>query len=156
MHSRFIPLSYKRVLKKKLQHFDQGNRSVHEYYNDLHVAMRCDIDEEDDDTMTRFYSGLRKDIQNIVAYKDYNTTDQLFHIAVLAEQELQDHAQSSRNTFGVSSSSRLQSSKGRAAPPDMRHTLPPPVTPSTPEVSKFVFVPKTGKTDTISATTPTT
>ncbi|WVZ70335.1 hypothetical protein U9M48_019010 [Paspalum notatum var. saurae] len=88
--------------------------------------------------------------------KDYNTTDQLFHIAVLAEQELQDRAQSSRNTFGVSSSSRLQSSKGRAAPPDTRRTLPPPATPSTPEVSKSVFVPKTGKTDTISATTPAT
>ncbi|WVZ97430.1 hypothetical protein U9M48_042970, partial [Paspalum notatum var. saurae] len=136
---------------------NKGNRSVHEYYNDLHVAMlHCDIDEEDDDTMTRFYSGLRKDIQNIVAYKDYNTTDQLFHIAVLAEQELQDRAHSSRNTFGVSSSSMLQSSKGRAAPPDTRCTLPPPATPSTPEVSKSVFVPKTGKTDTISATTPTT
>ena len=63
MRSRFIPLSYKRDLKKKLQRFDQGNRSVHEYYNDLHVAMlRCDIDEEDDDTMTRFYFGLHKDI----------------------------------------------------------------------------------------------
>ncbi|WVZ83003.1 hypothetical protein U9M48_030194, partial [Paspalum notatum var. saurae] len=147
----------RRDLKKKLQRFDQGNRSVHEYYNDLHVAMlRCDIDEEDDDTMTCFYSGLRKDIQNIVAYKDYNTTDHLFHIAVLAEQELQDRAQSSRNTFGVSSSSRLQSSKGRTAPLDMRRTLPPPATPSTPEVSKSAFVPKTGKTDTISATTLTT
>ncbi|WVZ72338.1 hypothetical protein U9M48_020813, partial [Paspalum notatum var. saurae] len=51
---------------------------------------------------------------------------------------------------------RLQSSKGRAAPPDTRRTLPPPATPSTPEVRKSIFVPKTGKTDTISATTPTT
>ncbi|WVZ84486.1 hypothetical protein U9M48_031516 [Paspalum notatum var. saurae] len=51
---------------------------------------------------------------------------------------------------------RLQSSKGRAAPPDTRRTLPPPATPSTPEVSKSIFVPKTGKTDTISATTPPT
>ncbi|WVZ76029.1 hypothetical protein U9M48_024034 [Paspalum notatum var. saurae] len=51
---------------------------------------------------------------------------------------------------------RLQSSKGRAAPLDTRRTLPPPATPSTPEVSKSAFVPKTGKTDTISATTPTT
>ncbi|WVZ97849.1 hypothetical protein U9M48_043358 [Paspalum notatum var. saurae] len=50
----------------------------------------------------------------------------------------------------------MQSSKGRAAPPDTRRTLPPPATPSTPEVSKSAFVPKTGKTDTISATTPTT
>ncbi|WVZ64454.1 hypothetical protein U9M48_013963 [Paspalum notatum var. saurae] len=51
---------------------------------------------------------------------------------------------------------RLQSSKGHAAPPDTIRTLPPPATPSTPEVSKSAFVPKTGKTDTISATTPTT
>ncbi|WVZ80957.1 hypothetical protein U9M48_028390 [Paspalum notatum var. saurae] len=122
----------------------------------LEFKLGCYIDEEDDDIMTRFYSGLHKDIQNIVAYKDYNTTDQLFHIAILAEQELQDRAQFSRNTFGVSSSSRLQSSKGRAAPPDTRRTLPSPATPSTPEVSKSVFVPKTGKTDTISATTPIT
>ncbi|WVZ94192.1 hypothetical protein U9M48_040115 [Paspalum notatum var. saurae] len=34
---------------------------------------------------------------------------------------------------------RLQSSKGRAAPPDTRRTLPPPATPSTPEEFKDVF-----------------
>ena len=140
-----------------MQRFDQGNRSVHEYYNDLHVAMlRCDIDEEDDDTMTRFYFGLRKDIENIVACKDCNTIDQLFHSAVLAEQELQDRAQPSRNTFGASSSSRLQLSKGRAAPTDARRVLPPPATSTTPEVSKSAFVPKTGKTNAIPATPATT
>ncbi|WVZ81827.1 hypothetical protein U9M48_029164 [Paspalum notatum var. saurae] len=87
---------------------------------------------------------------------DYNTTDQLFHIAVLAEQELQDRAQPSRNNFGASSSSRLQLSKGRAAPTDARRVLPPPATSTTPEVSKSAFVPKTGKTNAIPATPATT
>jgi hypothetical protein len=37
-----------------------------------------------------FMGGLRTEIQDIVDYKEYNTVNHLFHLAMLAEKELQD------------------------------------------------------------------
>jgi hypothetical protein len=35
-----------------------------------------------------FYGGLRREIQDIIYYKDFNTTSQLFQPAIFAEKEL--------------------------------------------------------------------
>ena len=51
--------------------------------------MRCSIVEGIEDTISQFYSGLRHDIRDIVDYKEFNTVNQLFHFAMLAEKELQ-------------------------------------------------------------------
>jgi hypothetical protein len=151
MRSRFIPPEYKRDLKKKLQRFNQGSRSVNEYYNELHIAvLRCGIQENDEDTMIHFYSGLRREIQDLVDYRDYNTMDRLFHLAMLAEKELQGREPKSRN-IGSSFSSRSQSGKAKsasfaparsAAPSDnrARTAAPSPPAPHTTEVSKSVSV----------------
>jgi hypothetical protein len=37
----------------------------------------------------RFYGGLKREIQDIVDYKSFTTTNQLFQLAMLAEKELQ-------------------------------------------------------------------
>ena len=51
--------------------------------------MHCSIVEGTEDAICRFYSGLRRDIRDIVDYKEFNTVNQLFHFAMLAEKELQ-------------------------------------------------------------------
>jgi hypothetical protein len=51
--------------------------------------MRCGVVEDPEDKLCR----LRREIQNIVDYKDFNTTNQLFQIAMLAEKELQGRQQ---------------------------------------------------------------
>ena len=54
MH-RFIPPDYTRELKKKLQRLNQGSKFVHDYYQELQIAMfRCSIQEDDEDTMIHF------------------------------------------------------------------------------------------------------
>jgi hypothetical protein len=50
--------------------------------------MRCEIVEELEDELVRFYSGLRHEIQDIVDYKEFTTVNQLFQFAMLAEKEL--------------------------------------------------------------------
>ena len=50
--------------------------------------MCCGIVEGTMDSICHFYSGLRRDIQDIVDYKDFNTVNQLFQLAMLAEKEL--------------------------------------------------------------------
>jgi reverse gyrase len=47
MRDRFVPVLYKRDLHKKLQHLEQGDMSVKEYFAELYKSMiRCGIEED--------------------------------------------------------------------------------------------------------------
>jgi hypothetical protein len=37
--------------------------------------IRCGIEEDPKDKVCRFYGGLRREIQDIIYYKDFNTTN---------------------------------------------------------------------------------
>ena len=55
------------------------DRFVPPYHRDLHKKlMRCSAVEGNEDSICRFYSGLRSKIQDIVDYKEFNTVNQLF------------------------------------------------------------------------------
>jgi hypothetical protein len=107
MRDRFVPPSYHRELRKKLMRLEQGDKSVQDYYAELQKGLqRCGIVEGHEDALCRFYSGLRRDIQDIVDYKEFNTVNKLFQFAMLAEKELQGCQHRPRTTFGASSASR--------------------------------------------------
>jgi hypothetical protein len=44
---------------------------------------------ETEDKICHFYGELRTEIQDIIDYKEYNTVNRLFQLAMLAEKELQ-------------------------------------------------------------------
>ena len=89
MRARFVPPSYKHDLRKKLQRLNQGNNSVEEYYQELQIGMlRAKVEEDNEDKMAHFYGGLRREIQDIIDHKEYNTINRLFHLAMLEEKEL--------------------------------------------------------------------
>ncbi len=91
LRSRFVPSHYQRDMLKKLSRLDQGKNSVEDYYQELQTGMiRCGIEEDNEQIMARFFSGLNKDIQNILDYKEYRTINRLFHLACKAEREVQD------------------------------------------------------------------
>jgi hypothetical protein len=74
--------------------------SVQEYYQELQKGMlRCGIVEDPVDQMVRFYGGLRREIQDIVDYKEYHSIQHLFHLSMLAEKELQGRQQRRSSTF---------------------------------------------------------
>jgi hypothetical protein len=56
------------------------------------------IVEDDESSVVRFYSGLRRDIQDIVDYKEFNTVNQLFQFAMLAEKGLQGREMQNRSS----------------------------------------------------------
>ena len=126
MRARFVPPSYRRDLRKKLQRLDQGDMSVQEYYQELQKGMlRCGVVEDPEDQMVRFYGGLRREIQDIVDYKEYHSIQRLFHLSMLAEKELQGRQQRRSSTFAprqppapakASSSSGVQTSTSSTVP----------------------------------------
>jgi hypothetical protein len=56
------------------------------------------VHEETEYKICHFYSGLRTEIQDIVDYKEYNTINCLFQLAMLVEKELQGHQPTKTNT----------------------------------------------------------
>jgi hypothetical protein len=63
--------------------------SVKDYYAELQKGMiRIGVLEKIEDKICHFCGGLRTEIQDIVDYKEYNTVNGLFQLAMLAEKEL--------------------------------------------------------------------
>ena len=62
MCDHFVP-PYHRDLRKKLMRLEQGEKSVQDYYGELQKGlMRCSVVEGNEDSICRFYSGLRREI----------------------------------------------------------------------------------------------
>nr|XP_034583004.1 uncharacterized protein LOC117846013 [Setaria viridis] len=98
MKSHFVPPYYQRDLRMKLQNLKQGEKGVEEYYQELLIGLaRCDIHEDDEDTCARFFGGLNRDIHDILHYKDWNRFNQLYHLTLKAEREVQGCCQ--QHTF---------------------------------------------------------
>jgi hypothetical protein len=59
MHQRFVPPSYQRDLRKKLQRLDQRDVSVQDFYAELQKGIiRAGVHEEIEDKICHFYGGL--------------------------------------------------------------------------------------------------
>jgi hypothetical protein len=66
--------------------------SAQDYCVELQKGMiRFDVHEDTEDKISHSYSGLCTEIQDIVNYKEYNTVNHLFQLAMLVEKELQGH-----------------------------------------------------------------
>jgi hypothetical protein len=79
MRDRFVPPSYHRDLRKRLMRLEQGDKFVQDYYGELQKgSKRVGTVEGPEDSIVRFYAGLREEIQDIVDYKEFNTINQLF------------------------------------------------------------------------------
>jgi hypothetical protein len=88
--ARFVPSYYACDLLHKLQQLKQGSKSVEDYYQELQMGMlRCGLEESEDCAIARFMGGLNQEIQDILAYKEYNSITRLFHLACKADREVQ-------------------------------------------------------------------
>jgi hypothetical protein len=61
MRDRFVLISYNWDLRKKLQHLEQGDLSIQEYFAELQKGMiRYGVEEDPEDKLCHFYGGLQK------------------------------------------------------------------------------------------------
>jgi hypothetical protein len=112
--------------------------SVEDYYAKLQKGMICaGVHEETEDKICRFYGGLRTEIQDIIDYKEYNTVNYLFQLAMLVEKELQGRQPT-----------RLKSSF------TPRHTSMTPSTSCAPGTAHFLTTPLTSHVPSTSMTPP--
>jgi hypothetical protein len=95
----------------------QGARSVEEYYQELQIDMlRCNLEKREDAAMARFFTGLNREIQDILEYKDYTNITRLFHFACKAEREVQGRHASVKTNFSIGITNSWQRNNGRTTP----------------------------------------
>jgi hypothetical protein len=90
--------------------------------------IRAGAHEETEDKICRFYGGLQTKIQDIADYKEYNTINHLFQLAMLAEMELQGR--------------QLTRAKSSFTP---RHSTTTPSTSCAPATARFSMTPSTSR-----------
>jgi hypothetical protein len=71
MRQRFIPPSYQRDLRKKLQRLDQRDMSVQDYYPELQRGMiHAGVHEETEDKIYRFMRGCELKFRILLTIKN--------------------------------------------------------------------------------------
>ena len=136
MRARFVPSYYACDLLHKLQQLRQGTKSVEEYYQELQMGMlRCNLVEDEEPAMARFLGGLNREIQDILAYKEYANVTRLFHLACKAEREVQGRRAVSRTNISAGKVTSWQprtttSMSGRAPVPSSSSNRAAPPSPS--------------------------
>ena len=103
LRDRFVPKNYIRTLYDKLQHLNQGSKSVDAYYKEMELILqRARVREAPEQTMQRFLSGLQFKIKSIVRHVQYNDMTELLHQAREAEKRLAEEVQlSTRRNFAT-------------------------------------------------------
>jgi len=67
MQKRYVPTSYNKSMRQKLQRLSQGSLTVEEYYKEMKMALvRANIEEETEDTMAHFLIGLNPKIRDVI------------------------------------------------------------------------------------------
>ncbi|XP_025981724.1 uncharacterized protein [Glycine max] len=99
MRKRYVPTSYNRTMRQKLQGLSQGNLTVEEYYKEMEMALvRANIEENSEDTMARFLNGLNPEIRDVVELQEYVVLDDLLHRALRVEQQIKRKSATRRNS----------------------------------------------------------
>ena len=93
MRARFVPPHYRKDLLLKLQRFHQDTLSVDAYFKELETMLiKIDMHESEESKMTRFVSGLKREIQDVVELHEYSSLENLVHIAIKVESQLSKKA----------------------------------------------------------------
>ncbi|TYK26105.1 F15O4.13 [Cucumis melo var. makuwa] len=97
MRKRFVPKHYERDLKTKLQSLRQGTKSVAEYYREMETLIgRARIQEDEEDTMSRFLGGLNQEIAHLVDRNPPYNMEDMYHYAIKIEAQLKEEKERSK------------------------------------------------------------
>lgn len=72
LRRNFLPDNYRQGAFLKYHNFKQRDLSVVDYIAEFeNLMMRCDVSEQEEQTIARFLGGLRREIENVVQLQPY-------------------------------------------------------------------------------------
>lgn len=88
MAKKFMPQTYLLDKFATFHHLEQGNLSVFEYAREFeNLIMKCDLKENDVQTLVRFLGGLNVDIKNVVELYPFTSLSDLIQLAHKVEKQ---------------------------------------------------------------------
>ena len=88
MHVQFVP-SHRKEHLLKLQRLHQGPKTVKEYFEELETTLtKFNMPNSDESKITRFVSGLRRKIRDVVEIYEYSSLKKLVHLAIKVESQI--------------------------------------------------------------------
>ena len=82
LKSKFLPSHYLQDNFLKLHHLKQGSKSVEEYTREFEqLLLKCDLKEDESQTLIRYLSGLNDEIAHVVELHPYSSLDELSVLA---------------------------------------------------------------------------
>ena len=88
LKDKFLPSHYLQDNYLKLHHLKQGSKSVEEYTREFEqLLLKCDLKEDDSQTLIRYLTSLDDQIANIIELHPYSSLDHLSSLAYKVEQQ---------------------------------------------------------------------
>ncbi|VFQ93342.1 unnamed protein product [Cuscuta campestris] len=88
LKKKFLPAEYVRENFAKLQTLRQGSKSVEEYNREFEeLFLRCDLQEDDEQTFVRYLFGLNLQIAHTVELQSYDSLKELTKLALKVEAQ---------------------------------------------------------------------
>jgi len=88
LRSKFLPSHYLQDNYLKLHRLKQGSKSVEEYTREFEqLLLKCDVREDDSQTLVRYLSGLNEHIAHVVELRTYASLDELSSLAYKVKQQ---------------------------------------------------------------------
>ncbi|XP_021984697.1 uncharacterized protein LOC110880484 [Helianthus annuus] len=82
MKQKFLPSYYIQSSFSQLHHLKQNQRPAKEYSRDFeYLHMKCDLPEDEPQTLVRYLGGLDTGVANVVELYPYSTLDELILLA---------------------------------------------------------------------------
>jgi len=78
LKSKFLPPHYLQDNFLKIHHLKQGSNSVEDFEQ---LLLKCDLKEDESQTLIRYLSGLNEEIAYMVVLHPYNSLDELSVLA---------------------------------------------------------------------------
>ena len=130
LKSKFLPSHYIQDNYSKLYHLRQGSKSVEEYTREFEqLLLKCDLREDDAQTMVRYLSGLDESITHVVELHPYSSLDELSSLAYKVEQQKKSKGKS---TLSKLTSRPYPTQKPSYFPPTPQNSPQPKNTPRLP------------------------
>jgi len=96
LKDKFLPSHYLQDNYLELHHLKQGTKSVEEYTREFkQVLLKCDLKEDDSQTLIRYLSGLDDQIAHVIELHHYSSLDNLSSLAYKVEQQRKSEGKSS-------------------------------------------------------------
>ena len=88
LKDKFFPSHYIQDNYLKLHNLKQGTKNVEEYTREFEqLLLKCDLKEDETQTLVRYLSGLDENIAHVVELHPYTSLDELSSLAYKVEQQ---------------------------------------------------------------------